>query len=70
MEEPGNLLMYCRGQGGIRQDRHYPDWYNQPLEAIYRLGFIGLCIAMLSVLPYFLKYNESQKRLREFKGEN
>jgi hypothetical protein len=70
MEEPGNLLMYCRSQGRIRQDGYYPDWYNQPLEAIYRLGFIGLFIAMLSVLPYFLKYNESQKRLREFKGEN
>ena len=67
MEEPGNLLIYCRGQGGIRQNGYYPDWYNQPLEAIYLIGFIGLFVAMLSVLLYFIKYNESQKRLGKFK---
>ena len=68
-EESGNLLIYCRGQGGIRQHGYYPDWYNQPLEAIYLLAFIGLFIAMLAALLYFLKYNESQKRIREFKDE-
>ncbi|MGY5148785.1 MAG: hypothetical protein ACW9W3_01845 [Candidatus Nitrosopumilus sp. bin_68KS] len=63
-------MIYCRGQGGIRTDGYYPDWYNQPLEAIYLLAFIGLFIVMLSVLLYVLKYNESKKNLKESKDEN
>ena len=58
MQEPGNLLVYCRGGG--YPGYHLPEWYNQPLGVLYEMIGLGIFIGLLLTLLFLLKYKKSR----------
>lgn len=61
MEEPGNLLIYCRGAGS--PSYHAPYWYNQPIAAVYFLALIGVFIGLMLALLFVIKYKKAQLKM-------
>ena len=57
MQEPGNLLWYCRGSSS--PSYHLPDWYNQPLGVVYGMIGLGIFIGLLLTILFLMKYKKS-----------
>lgn len=59
MEVRWNLLEYCRGAGSPYY--HLPDWYNQPLGALYGMAILAAFIGVMLAMIFFIKHKQNEE---------